>query len=457
MHRDGSRKAVWAWALYDWANSAFATTVMAGFFPVFFKTFWSAGADANTSTARLGLGNSLAGLAVALLAPFLGAVADRGAARKKFLLLFAYLGVAASAGLSLVEKGCWQAAVVVYAVAVFGFSGANVFYDSLLPDVAGPEKVDTVSGLGYAMGYLGGGLLFALNVFMVLRPELFGIVRVDPEEARQVAVRVSFLTVGVWWGGFTLFTLFWVKEAEPLEGSGAGPGSLFVQGLGQTVRTLRKIRRLRTVWVFLVAYWLYIDGVDTIIRMAIDYGLSLGFEGSDLILALLLTQFVGFPCALAFGRLGERWSPRKAIFLAIGVYVFITVWGIALTRKAEFFGLAILIGTVQGGIQALSRSYYSRLIPYGQRGEFYGFFNMLGKFAAIVGPALIAVSGLAARAVLLAAQPSAENLVAVERLAARWSMGSVLGLFLLGGFLLSRVDEAKGKEELLAFEAETSA
>ncbi len=454
MDRGGSRKAVWAWALYDWANSAFATTVMAGFFPVFFKTFWSAGADANTSTARLGLGNSLASLAVALLAPFLGAVADRGSARKTFLLVFAYLGVAASAALSLVDKGCWQAAVVVYAVAVFGFSGANVFYDSLLPDVAGPEKVDSVSGLGYAMGYLGGGLLFALNVFMVFRPELFGIVRVDPDQARQAAVRLSFVTVGAWWGFFTLFTLFWVKEGalpvRPRE-----PGSLLAQGLGQMVRTLRKIRRLRTVWIFLAAYWLYIDGVDTIIRMAVDYGLSLGFNGTDLILALLLTQFVGFPCALAFGRLGERWSPRKAIFLAIGVYMFITAWGIAMTSKAEFFGLAILIGTVQGGIQALSRSYYSRLIPYGQRGEFYGFFNMLGKFAAIVGPALIAVTGLAARAALLPAEPSAEDLVAVERLAARWSMGSVLILFLLGAFLFAKVDEEEGKKELLAFEAET--
>lgn len=452
-----NRKAVWAWALYDWANSAFATTVMAGFFPVFFKTFWSAGGDANTSTAQLGLGNSLASLAVALLAPFLGAVADRGAARKRFLLVFAYLGVAASAALSLVEKGCWQAAIVVYAVAVFGFSGANIFYDSLLPDVAGPEKVDSVSGLGYAMGYLGGGLLFALNVSMVLRPELFGIVRPDPEEARQAAVRVSFVTVGAWWGLFTLFAAFWVNEAALPSGAREPVRALFAQGLGQVARTLRKVRKLRTAWLFLAAYWLYIDGVDTIIRMAVDYGLSLGFEGTDLVFALLLTQFVGFPCALVFGRLGERWSPRKAIFLAIGVYIFITVWGIAMTRKAEFFGLAILIGTVQGGIQALSRSYYSRLIPEGQRGEFYGFFNMLGKFAAIVGPALIGLTGLAARALLLPAQPSAGDLVAVERLAARWSMGSVLVLFLLGALLLSRVDEEKGRMELRAFETETLA
>lgn len=456
MGRRGDRRAVWAWALYDWGNSAFATTVMAGFFPVFLKTYWSAGADANTSTAQLGIGNSLASLAVALLAPFLGAVADRGAARKRFLLAFAYLGAASSAALSLVEKGCWQGAIVVYAFAVFGFSGANVFYDSLLPDVAGRDKVDSVSALGYAMGYLGGGLLFALNVLMVRSPDLFGIVRPDPEEARQTAVRLSFFTVGAWWGFFTLFAAFWVKESKPLSRL-QEPGGAFTHGWKQMVRTLRKIRRLKTVWLFLAAYWLYIDGVDTIIRMAVDYGLSLGFEGKDLIAALLLTQFVGFPSALVFGRLGERWSPRKAILLAIGVYAFITCWGIAMTRKAEFFGLAILIGTVQGGIQALSRSYYSRLIPYDQRGEFYGFFNMLGKFAAIVGPALIGLSGLAARALLLPAQPSAEDLLAVERLAARWSMGSVLVLFLLGAFLFGRVDEEKGRDELRAFEAESSA
>jgi len=453
MGRRRDRRAVWAWALYDWGNSAFATTVMAGFFPVFFKSFWSAGADANTSTAQLGLGNSLASLAVALLAPFLGAVADRGAARKRFLLAFAYLGAASSAALSLVEKGCWQGAVLVYGLAVFGFSGANVFYDSLLPDVAGPDKVDSVSALGYAMGYLGGGLLFALNVLMVLRPDLFGIVRPDPEQARQIAVRFSFLSVAAWWGFFTLFAALWVKESpNPCRSRGAG--SLVAQGWGQMIRTLGKIRKLKTVWLFLVAYWLYIDGVDTIIRMAVDYGLSLGFKGTDLIVALLLTQFVGFPCALLFGRLGERWGARKSIFLAIGVYFFITAWGIVMTKKAEFFGLAVLIGTVQGGIQALSRSYYSRLIPYDQRAEFYGFFNMLGKFAAIVGPALIGLSGLAARSLLLPAQPSAEDLFAVERLAARWSMGSVLVLFLLGAFLFARVDEEKGKEELQAFEAE---
>ena len=437
-------KQVWGWALYDWANSAFATTVMAGFFPVFFKSYWSAGTDVNTSTAQLGLGNSLASLAVAVMAPFLGAVADRGTARKKFLLAFAYLGVLATAALCVVGQGHWEMAIFVYAVGLLGFSGANVFYDSLLPEVAGEDEIDFVSGLGFSMGYLGGGVLFALNVFMVLKPELFGL-------TPSTAVRLSFLTVAVWWGTFTLFTLFWVKET-PQAPDAAGTTHMFSAGFRQFKETFRKRRHLKTVFLFLLAYWLYIDGVDTIIRMAVDYGLSLGFASNDLILALLITQFVGFPSALLFGRLGERWDVRKAIFLAIGVYMFITVWGIMMTEKSEFYVLAILIGTVQGGIQALSRSYYSRLIPKGQAGEFYGFYNMLGKFAAILGPALVALVGIVAKGRLMPVAPSPEQMAAVEQAASRWSIGSLLILFLVGGTLLYFVDEEKGRREIARYE-----
>ena len=436
----GKSKQVWGWALYDWANSAFATTVMAGFFPIFFKSYWSTGTEVNTSTAQLGVGNSLASLAVALMAPVLGAVADRGTARKKFLLSFAYLGVLATAALCVVGKGQWETAILVYGIGILGFSGANVFYDSLLPEVAVADEIDFVSGLGFAMGYLGGGLLFALNVLLVLKHEMFGL-------TSATAVRLSFLTVAIWWGAFTLFTLFWVKEAPHVIG-GDVTGNMFTAGFGQLLATLRKRRHLKTVFLFLLAYWLYIDGVDTIIRMAVDYGLSLGFEPRDLILALLITQFVGFPAALVFGRLGQRWDVRKAIFLAIGVYMFITVWGILMRRKLDFFLLAVLIGTVQGGIQALSRSYYSRLIPKEQAGEFYGFYNMLGKFAAILGPALIGVVGLAARAWLMPPAPTPAQITAVDHAASRWSIGSLLILFLAGGILFHFVDEEKGRREI---------
>ncbi len=211
---DAGKKAVWGWAMYDWANSVYVTTVMAGFFPVFFKQYWSHGADVNLSTAQLGFGNSIASLIVALMAPVLGAIADKGSAKKKFLILFAYLGVLMSIALFMVQKGHWATAIFVYTMGIIGFSGANIFYDALLPSVAAEDKIDYVSSLGYSMGYLGGGLLFLVNVLMTLMPQKFGL----PDAA--AAVRVSFLTVAAWWGLFTIFTIAWVKE--PKTGSPVG-------------------------------------------------------------------------------------------------------------------------------------------------------------------------------------------------------------------------------------------
>ncbi len=430
---NASRKAVWGWAMYDWANSAFATTVIAGFFPVFFKLYWSADADVNTSTAQLAFGNSLASLLVALMAPILGAVADRSSTKKRFLALFAYLGVLATAALFLVEAGNWPMAVLVYALGIIGFSGSNIFYDSLLPEVAG-DRVDAVSSLGFAMGYLGGGLLFLLNVVMTLQPAWFGLA--DSGEA----VRWSFLSVAVWWGGFTLLTLFWVPEAPQT----SARSTSLLDGLREVRHTLKQIREMKDLWLFLLAYWFYIDGVDTIIRMAVDYGISIGFESSDLITALLVVQFVGFPAALIFGRLGERWGVRRSLYLGIAVYMAVTLWGMQMEEKWEFYLLAAVIGLVQGGIQALSRSYYARLIPAGQAAEFYGFYNMLGKFAAIFGPLLMGLTGLLARTWLQQQNPSLDPTLLGQE-AARWSIGSILILFVLGGWLLSRVDEARGR------------
>ena len=434
------KKAVWGWAMYDWANSAFATTVMAGFFPIFFKQYWSYGVDVNVSTAQLGFGNSIASLLVALMAPLLGAIADKGSARKKFLIFFAYLGVLMTACLFLVGKGEWAWAIFVYAMGIVGFSGANVFYDSLLPTVAGKDNVDYISGLGFAMGYLGGGLLFLINVLMTLMPEKFGLA--DSAEA----VRYSFISVAIWWGVFTIFTILWVPE-EKTAGASREGGNFIADGFRQIIGTFKKVRHLKTIFLFLLAYWFYIDGVDTIIRMAVDYGMSIGFASNDLIIALLVVQFVGFPSALVFGKLGQKWGVRKAIYLAIGIYMFIVVWGTMMTVKQEFYILAVMIGLVQGGIQALSRSYYSRLIPREQSAEYYGFYNMLGKFAAIVGPALMGVVGLIARRLLMPPTPTPGQIEHVSQLASRWSIGSVLILFLIGAILFYFVDEEKGKAE----------
>ncbi len=434
------KKAIWGWAMYDWANSAFATTVMAGFFPVFFKQYWSAGVDVNLSTARLGLGNAAAGLLVALAAPILGAVADRESARKRFLALFAYLGVLTTAALYFVGQGQWAFALVVYAMGVIGFSGANVFYDALLPEVAGEKDVDFISGFGFSLGYLGGGLIFLVNVLMVVIPHRFGLA-----DAGQ-AVRIGFLTVALWWGFFTLFILFWVPEKSSAK-TETTTGNIWSGGFAQLGHTFGRIRYMKTILLFLCAYWLYIDGVDTIIRMAVDYGMSLGFAANELLLALLVTQFVGFPATLVFGRLGQRIGPRKGIYIAIGIYVAATLWGINMTRKEEFYVLAVTIGLVQGGIQALSRSYYSRLIPADKPAEFYGFYNMLGKFAAIIGPVLVGGVGLLMRRLLMPTDPTAADLAAVGALAARWSMASVLILFAAGAILLYFVDEKKGRAQ----------
>ena len=440
-----NRKAIWGWALYDWANSAFATTVMAGFFPIFFKQFWSYGADVNLSTAQLGFGNSIASLIVALLAPILGAIADKGSAKKKFMVFFAYLGALMTAALFLVQKGQWVWAIFIYAMGIIGFSGANVFYDALLPGIVSEEKIDYVSGLGYSMGYLGGGLLFLINVLMTLVPQKFGL----PDAA--AAVRYSFLSVALWWGLFTLFAAFWVPEKR-IATTDKGSESFLAAGFSQFAGTFKKLRHLRVVFLFLLAYWFYIDGVDTIIRMAVDYGLSLGFESTDLIVALLIVQFVGFPAALIFGKLGERWSVRKSIYLAITIYIGITVWGTMMSQKMEFYILAVLIGLVQGGIQALSRSYYSRLIPKNKAAEYYGFYNMLGKFAVILGPILMGLAGLVAKRILMPPAPTPGQVAAVSQLASRWGIASILILFIFGAILLYFVDEEKGKAqaELLA-------
>ncbi len=312
MQKD-KKKTIFGWALYDWANSAFATTVMAGFFPLFFKQYWSAGTDVTMSTAMLGLANSVAGIMVALFAPVLGAIADRGTSKKKFLLFFSYLGIIMTSSLYMVSMGNWPLAVMLYVLANVGFASGNIFYDSLITSVASEKKMHFVSSLGFGLGYLGGGILFALNVWMTLSPETFGFA-----DAAS-AVKFSFLTVGIWWAVFSIPLFLFVKEPKSAYAD-SGRGSIRV-GLAQLRDTFHEIKHLKTIILFLAAYWLYIDGVDTIIRMAVDYGISIGFEAKDLILALLITQFVGFPSAIGFGYLGERIGARRAIFIAITIYL----------------------------------------------------------------------------------------------------------------------------------------
>ena len=403
----------WGWAMYDWANSAFATTVMAGFFPVFFKEYWNSGVDAATSTFRLGMANSLASLLIVLLAPLLGAIADCMSRRKAMLFSFAFLGVLMTAGLYLIGEGDWFLAAFLYVLALIGFSGSNVFYDSLLPFVSRKDKIDQTSALGFSMGYLGGGILLSINVLMALHPEKFGLAD------GAAAIRISFLMVAVWWLIFSLPLMLLVEEPD---GSVSGWSVNVLQaGFKRVWTTLQEVRQLRNIWLFLVAYWLYIDGVDTIVRMAVDYGLSLGFDQNSLITALLITQFTGFPAAIAFGWFGGRYGPKTGIFIGLAVYIVVTVWASVMDSVSEFYYLAFLIGLAQGGIQALSRSLYARMIPADRSAEFFGFYNMLGKFAAILGPVMIGWVGV------ISGNP-------------RTGILSLLVLFVVGGLVLAKVE-----------------
>ena len=374
-------KKTLSWALYDWANSAFATTVIAGFFPIFFREFWSVDVEGVETTFRLGVATSISSLIIVILAPILGAIADRAGAKKKLLMAFAFIGILSTLGLFLAEQGYWLPAIILFTLGAFGFSGANVFYDALLLDVAPTsDRIHFVSSLGYALGYLGGGVLFAVNVFMVLKPEFFGFA-----DSAQ-AVRVSFLSVGIWWAVFSIPLILFVKEAPPQAPS---PEGAIIAGFRQLRRTFQELKTKRTILIFLLAYWFYIDGVDTVFRMSVDYGLAIGLNSNDLISALLVVQFIGFPAAILFGKLGQRIGPKKGIYIGIFVYIVATIWAYFITSGFEFFILAALIGLVIGGIQALSRSLLGQLIPHEQAGEYYGFFNLVGKSAAVIGPFLV--------------------------------------------------------------------
>ena len=406
MQRD--KRAIWGWALYDWANSAFTTTVLAGFFPVFFKHTYSRGQPAVVVTNRLATASSLAILAVVVLSPVMGAIADRRAWRKRALAVGMLLGSVTTALLAFIAPGQWLQAAVVFALANIGFLLSCVFYDSLLVTVAEENERDRVSALGYALGYLGGGLLFLINVVMVLKPGLFHI-----RDADQ-AVRLSFLSVAIWWLVFSWPILRHVKE--PPAATAAGASGVWAQ----LWHTAKNIPKQRDLFLFLVAFWLYIDGVGTVIRMALDYGASIGLATTHLITALLLTQFIGFPAAILFGRLGERWSAKKSVLLGIVVYAGVTLLATRMHSAAEFYILAATVGLVQGGVQSLSRSIYSRLIPAQQSSEYFAFYGVLDKSAAFLGPLLMGWVGLLSGN-------------------SRQGILSLLILFVAGGWLLMKV------------------
>ena len=377
-------RKVFAWALYDWANSAFATTVMVAFFPVFFKQTLAAGMTPTDSTIWLSNANGISSLILALTAPWLGALADKGSAHIRMLAIFTAIGALPTALLAFVGTADTLTGLTLFVIASVGFWGGLIFYDSMLIRVAPPGRVDSVSGFGYSLGYLGGGLLLIVNVLMYQKPQWFGLA------SAEQAIRASFVTVAAWWFVFAI-PLLRQRGVLPA-GPSIGLARAAREGFAELLRTFREVRKFRPVILFLLAYWMYIDGVNTIMKMAVDYGLALGFPASSLITSILMIQFIGFPMTLLFGWLGDRISPLLGIFVAIVVYTAVTFYAVQMTNVTEFYVMGAAIGCVQGAIQAMSRSYYSRLIPPDRASEFFGFYNMMGKFASVLGPFLMAAT-----------------------------------------------------------------
>ena len=408
-------KSAWSWALYDWANSAFATTVMAGFFPLFFKSYWASNLSDAESTFAIGSVNSLVGLLIAFSAPVLGALADAGDSKRKFLFSFAFLGIIATGYLFFIPESSWKLAVVFYGIGVIGFSGGNIFYDSLLVTVSKEKERNRVSSLGFSLGYLGGGILFLLNVAMFLYPNWFGL------ENQIEAVLWSFLSVAVWWLIFSLPIYLNVKE--PVQNASKKQiNTVIADAFENLLNTAKSIKKFKSAVIFLLAYFLYMDGVDTIIRMATSYGSDIGLSATSMIQALLLTQFIGFPATLVFGYYADRFGYKYSLSFAIIVYIFVVLFSAQMDTAFEFYVVASVVGLVQGGVQAISRSFFSTLIPENKAAEFFGFYNFIGKSSVFLGPFM--VSGIA----LITGSPS-------------YGILSLLILFIPGLILLWLVPE----------------
>jgi UMF1 family MFS transporter len=380
-------------------------------FPLVLGNYWGAGDSGSDATIRLGWITFSASLIVFLSAPILGTIADAGGYRKRFLLLFAVIGSVATAGLGFVEQGDWPIALGLYLVASVGFYSSTVFYDSLLIDVTEPRNYSFVSTLGFSFGYLGGAALLALHLWMLKSPATFGL------ESAAEAFSYAFISVGVWWLIFLLPLLFFVPERH----SSIEVASHPIRAAYEELRLMvQKISQYRNIMIFLSAYWLYVGGVFTVIFMAVNYGQRLGFEDSDLVMAILIANFVGFPATMIYGFLAHRFGAKKGLYFALLAYVGACLWAAQMTDVREFYIMAVVIGMVQGGVQGLSRSLYASLIPADHPGEFFGFYSMTTKFAHILGPALVAI------AAMLSDEPN-------------WVLLALIPMFLAGAFLLALV------------------
>lgn len=410
----------WSWVLYDCANSAFVLIVMTAVLPIYFKDVASHGITPAISTAHWGFVNSFASLVLALLAPILGVLADFPGRKKRFWAGFLLLGCLFTLALPLVGEGMWMLCLILFFFARIGYAGSNIFYDAMLVDVAPKKRMDWVSASGYAWGYIGSTIPFLAGIFLIRGWDKLGF------SSSASATRWVFVITALWWFLFSLPMWKNVKQVYAVAPS-RSPVRDALRRLGNT---LRNLRRHREAFLFLAAYFFYIDGVDTIIVMATSYGRDVGIEGSTLILMVLVIQLAAFPFALVYGRLAQVFSAKTMLLFGICVYVLIVLLGFALpffptneSKTALFWVISLLVASSQGGIQALSRSFFGKLIPVENSAEFFGFYNVFGKFAAILGPFLM---GFLART-------TGDT---------RWGVLGILLLFLIGGTILLRVRPA---------------
>jgi UMF1 family MFS transporter len=414
--------------MYDWANSAFFSTVITAVFPPFFSSFAAAGLDPAEATSRFAWATTIAVTITALLGPVLGAVADYRASKKRLLALFMIIGVVATGLMTTISEGGWQYAALLFIIANIAIASTMVFYDSLLPHIARPDEIDRVSTAAYAIGFLGGGILLALNLAWILSPGTFGL------SGPVAAIKLSFLSVAVWWAVFTIPLLRRVPEpAAALEADETGSDPALRVAFRRVGETFRELRQYRQAFLMLVAFLLYSDGIQTIIRMAAIYGAEIGIDRNSQIAAFVMVQFVGVPFSFLFGAIAGRIGAKAGIFIALVIYTGISTLGYFMTTTWHFFALAFLVAMVQGGSQALSRSLFARMIPRHKSSEFFGFFSVFEKFAGIFGPALFALS---------------VTMFGSSRIAVL----SVIAFFILGGLVLTRVNVARGMQEAQAAE-----
>jgi MFS transporter, UMF1 family len=418
-----------AWAMYDWAASSMQTTIMVAVFPIYFVKVAGANVAESGATQQLALVNSLSLVFIAVLSPILGAVSDYRATKKRFLALFLVVGVVSVLAMFLIHHGDLGLASVLFTISLIGVAGSFVFYEALLPHIAGPDEVDRVSTAGYAIGYLGGGILLALNLAWIQRPDWFGLPHGAglTESQATLPVRLAFVSVALWWIVFSIPIFRRVPEPpallEPDERRGENPAKVAIVRLAETFHELRSYRN---AFLLLLAFLIYNDGIQTIIKMATAYGTEIGIGQSALIGAILLVQFVGIPCSFLFGMLAHRIGAKQALFLGLLAYTIISVLGYFMKTALHFYVLAGLVGMVQGGTQALSRSLFASMIPRHKSGEFFGFFSVFEKFAGIFGPLIFAGA--------IAATGSSRNAIL-----------SVIVFFAIGALLLWPVNVGEGQ------------